>query len=117
MNLPPELQQEISESQARVRFAFPLWLRPFLMRDIAGITLGRRVYIRSDVAGAELESLMRHELAHVRQVAAIGFVRFCWRYGGEYIRNRRAGMSSHDAYHRISFEMEAEAAERGREDI
>ena len=78
------------------------------MRGVAGITIGRRVYVASDD-----ESLLRHELAHVRQVAALGFVRFYWRYAVEYVRNRRAGMSPSDAYRNISFEREALAAEKG----
>jgi hypothetical protein len=111
MNLPPDLRQTISDSGAVVRDRFPWWLRPFLRRGVTGITIGRRVYLATDVAGHEMEALLRHELAHVRQVAAIGFARFYWQYGVEYLRNRRAGMSPTDAYRNISFEREATAAE------
>src|SRR5690242_20220765 len=106
MTLPPELLQTISDSRARVRFSFPWWLRPFLMRGVDGITIGRRIYMN-----CEDETLLRHELVHVRQIARVGVIRFYSRYVVEYIRNRRRGMSSHDAYAHISFEKEALDAE------
>ena len=111
MNLPADLLQTIRDSDAKVRIGFPFWLRPFLMRGVDAITIRRHVYIAREIEQRELEALLRHELTHVRQMIAIGFVRFCWRYVVEYARNRRAGFSSHDAYRRISFEQEAEAAE------
>src|SRR6185295_3019313 len=90
----------------QIHIGFPWWLRPFLMRGVDGITLGRRVYlIRED------ETLLRHELAHVKQIAEVGLFAFYWRYVAEYVRNRRRGMSSHDAYRHISFEREAVEAE------
>ena len=112
MNLPADLVQTIRDTRARVRVGMPWWLRPFLMRGVAGITIGRRVYLESDH-----EVLLRHELEHVRQVVRLGVLRFYWRYAVEYIRNRRAGMSPHDAYANISFEREAVAAEKRRIDI
>ena len=96
----------------RIRIGFPWWLRPLLMRGVDGITIGRRVYIRRDD-----EILIRHELAHVKQIAENGFLRFYWLYVVEYIRNRRRGMSSADAYRNISFEREALAAEKRGIDI
>jgi len=91
----------------RVRIGFPWWLRPFLMRGVDGITIGRRVYI-----SREDEILLRHELAHVKQIVENGVLRFYWRYLVEYLRGRRAGMSSAEAYRHISFEVEAVAAEK-----
>ena len=82
------------------------------MRGVVGITIGRRVYLRN-----EDEIVLRHELAHARQIAAVGLVRFCWRYLVEYLRHRRAGLSPHDAYAHISFEREAVEAERRSVDI
>ena len=96
-----------------VRYRFPWWLRPFLLRGVAGITLGRRVYIE----GGDIESILRHELVHVRQIRRLGIVRFYWSYAREYIANRRRGMSSAAAYRRISLEEEAFAAEAGVGDI
>ena len=87
---------------------FPWWMRPFLMRGVAAITIGRRVWVRPD---AYSDGLLRHELAHVRQMRELGVLRFLWRYLGEYVRNRLNGMSADDAYRNISFEREAFAAE------
>ncbi|HEU4520455.1 MAG TPA: DUF4157 domain-containing protein, partial [Thermoanaerobaculia bacterium] len=82
-----------------------------LMRGVAGITLGRRIYVAPHVAGKQLERLLRHELAHVAQIARHGLIAFYWRYIVEYVRHRRAGLSSAEAYRNISFEKEALAAE------
>ena len=93
-----------------VRIGYPWWLRPFVHRHVAAITLGRRIYIAAE---EESEALLRHELVHVRQAGELGLVRFLWRYASEYVRNRRRGMSHDDAYRAISFEAEAFAAESG----
>ena len=91
-----------------VRYRFPWWLRPFLLRGVAGITLGRRVYIEgSDPAG-----ILRHELVHVDQIARLGIVRFYWVWIREYLTHRSHGCTAAEAYRRISLEIEAFAAER-----
>jgi len=77
-------------------------------RGVAAITMGRRIYI---AVGEESDTLLRHELAHVRQAEELGVVRFLLRYVAEYIRNRRIGMRHEAAYRAISFEVEAFAAE------
>lgn len=109
MNLPAELQRTIDESGAVIRFGFPWWLRPFLMRGVAGITLGRRIYLHHVVE--DLGRLVRHELAHVRQIERLGVFRFYVTYVGEYAANRWKGMPSGEAYRRISLEEQAFAAE------
>jgi hypothetical protein len=111
MRLSTDLQALVGESGAKVS-AVPWWLRPFLMRGVIAITLGRRIYVAADHASEKLEELLRHELTHVRQIAQLGLVRFYWRYLREYIALRRRGMSSSEAYRNISFEVEAYAAER-----
>lgn len=88
-----------------VKYRFPWWLRPFLMRGVAGITLGRRIYILEEAA-------LQHELVHFRQILRLGILRFYWTWIREYITNRRRGMNSDEAYRRISLEAEAFAAER-----
>ncbi|SRR5213593_1204835 len=108
MNLPQELQRDIDDSRATVRFGFPWWLRLFLMPGVAGITLGRRIYIDGS---RDMTRSVRHELAHVRQIARLGLIRFYWRWTTEYAGNRCRGLSSDDAYRRISLEREAFAAE------
>lgn len=83
-------------------------MRPFLMKGVVAITLGRRIWIR---AGARTDALLRHELTHVRQMRDLGILRFGCRYLREYVRNRVNGMPADDAYRNISFEREAFAAE------
>ena len=114
MNLSEDLQQALAAAGAKLRTRYPAWLSPFLARDVIGITLGRRIYLSPRVAAlpaAQAEGLIRHELAHVRQIQHLGLVRFLWRYAKEYVRHRRAGLSSSAAYDAISFEQEARAAE------
>ena len=112
MILRHDLNEAVNAAKARVKFAFPWWLRPFLLRGVAGITLGRRIYLAPGLTDAQLERFIRHELAHVRQIARHGLFGFYWKYLVEYLGNRRRGMSSGEAYRSISFEMEALAAEK-----
>jgi hypothetical protein len=109
MNLPADLQQSVDETRAIVRFRFPWWLRPFLMRGVAGITLGRRIYLDSGVS--DVRRLLRHELVHVRQIQRLGVLRFYATYARDYVRNRRRGWSPAEAYRRIPLEIQAFAAE------
>jgi hypothetical protein len=102
------MNHDLDEERAIVRIGFPWWLRPLLMKEVAAITLGRRIWIRAD---ARSESLLRHELMHVRQMRDLGIIRFGWRYLREYVRNRLGGMPADAAYRNISFEREAFAAE------
>lgn len=114
--MPEALEGMIAESGAVVRFGYPWWLRPFLARDVIGITLGRRIYLSARVArtsGAYLERLLRHELAHVRQVGRLGLPRFLVRYVAEFARHLARERSVSAAYRKISFEVEAAAAEEG----
>jgi hypothetical protein len=108
MNVPEDLQRAINNARAIVRFGFPWWLRLFLLSDVAGITLGRRIYIDGS---RDVVRSVRHELIHVRQIAELGVVRFYWRWVSEYVSNRRRGLPSEAAYRRISLEKEAFAAE------
>ena len=105
---------DLNEEGAIVRIGFPWWMRPFLMRNVAAITIGRRIWVDVRLASASpdgLESVLHHELVHVRQMRDLGLIRFGWRYLREYVRNRLGGMSAADAYRNISFEREAFAAE------
>jgi hypothetical protein len=113
MNVPPELEAAIAAARAKVRFGYPWWMRRVLFANIAAITIGRRIWISPSIDSRSLAPLVRHELAHVRQFAEHGFVRFLWRYLAEYVRLRRSGLSSSAAYASISFEREALAAEEG----
>lgn len=111
MQLPPALLAVIAESNAKVRVGYPWWLRPFLMRGVIAITLGRRIYVREAMASASFERLLKHELAHVRQVQRLGLLGFLWRYLSEYARHWRRLRNGQAAYAAISFEIEARAAE------
>jgi hypothetical protein len=111
MDLPAGLTRTIEESRARVCIGYPWWLRPFLMRDVIAITLGRRIYVRQAMVSGAFERLLRHELAHVRQVDRLGLMRFLWRYLIEFARNWLRLRNSGAAYAAISFEIEARAAE------
>lgn len=116
MNLPDDLQNGLADAGAKLRTRYPSWLRPFLARDVIGITLGRRIYLSPRVEALppdQAERLIRHELAHVRQVRRLGLFRFLWQYVREYVGHRRAGLSPAAAYDAISFEQEARAAESG----
>lgn len=94
-----------------VRIGFPWWLRPFLMRNVVAITLGRRIWV-SERACDDLDIILRHERVHVRQMAEHGLLPFLWKYVRDYLRNRRRGMTHDEAYLAIPFELEAVAAER-----
>ena len=111
--LPEALRGAFAAERARIRARYPWWLKPWLSRNIAAITLGRTIYV-GELAGRTEEALtrlLRHELAHVRQVNRHGLVVFLARYIAEFARNLVRARSFHDAYSRISFEVEARAAE------
>jgi hypothetical protein len=116
LNLPAAVESAIRESRARIRVGYPWWLRPWLARDVIAITLGRRIYLSGNAPGRSsdyLERLLRHELAHVRQVNRHGLLPFLARYIAEFVRLLWRERSIHAAYRRISFEVEAKAAEEG----
>lgn len=99
------------KTAAKIVVGYPWWLRPFLMQGVVAITLGRRVYVKAGLSTAYMERLLRHELAHVRQIERLGLLRFYWSYVTEFIRHFRAVRSVGRAYSMISFEIEAVAAE------
>jgi hypothetical protein len=109
MKLLPATESAVRTAEANVRSGFPFWMRPFLFRGVMALTLGRTIYVGQ--AAGDIDRLIRHELVHVEQVGRLGFLRFLFRYGREYVGNRRRGLKSAEAYRRISFEEEAFAAE------
>ena len=115
MNLSPTLLDSIAESRAKVRVGYRWWLRPFLARDVVAITLGRTIHVSpraAEGARERVEALLRHELAHVRQINRYGLVGFYARYVAEFLRHLWRVRSFQRAYRLISFEIEAYAAER-----
>ncbi len=108
------MQQRIADAGARVRVGYPWWLRPWLMRDVIAITLGRTIYVSQRAAersGERLGRLMRHELVHVRQMNQHGFFRFLCLYTTEFFRHFYRERDVTRAYRKISFEAEAWAEE------
>ena len=104
----------VAGAGARVRIGYPWWLRPWLARNVIGITLGRTIYLSravSELSEDFVERLMRHELAHVAQVNRHGLVRFLYLYIREFASHYREERSLERAYRRISFEVEAAEAE------
>jgi hypothetical protein len=108
------VRKAVDDARAIVRLGYPWWLRPFLARGVIAITLGRRIYLAGAVgqrSAQYVERLMRHELAHVRQVNRHGLVFFLARYVAEFLRLLWKHRSFNTAYSGISFEVEARAAE------
>lgn len=103
----------ILPSNVRVRIGYPRWL--LLPRNVAAITLGRRIWIARELPPADLDALLRHELVHVRQMERLGVALFLVRYVGEYVANRIRRMDHDAAYRAISFEREAFAVEAALE--
>ncbi len=116
MKFSAATEAAIVESRAIVRVGYPWWLRPFLFRGVAAITLSRRIFLSPEMAEHSqevLDRLLRHELTHVRQVHQHGLVLFLLRYATEFVMHLRSERSIYGAYRRISFEVEARAAEEG----
>lgn len=116
MKLPPLIEEAITEARAKVCVGYPWWLRPFMARDIIGITLGRRIYLSPNIERRTedyVARLLRHELVHVAQVNRLGLLRFLILYVAEFLRHFWHVRSVRRAYRLISFEIEAYAAEQG----
>jgi hypothetical protein len=99
----------ILPSNVRVRIGYPRWL--LLPRNVAAITLGRRIWVARELPPAQMDALLRHELVHVRQMERLGVAVFLLRYVAEYVRNRVRGLGHDASYRAISFEREAFAVE------
>ncbi len=110
--IPHDISSLLDNERALLRLRYPWWLRPFMLRGTAAITIGRRIYVGIVPEGADdFRRLIRHEVEHVRQINRVGLFRFYCRYAFEFLANIRAGMKAYDAYRGISFEREAFAAE------
>lgn len=98
---------------AYVRIA-PVWMRRMWIGPVAAMTLPWAIYVRPDTLEADariLGQLLVHELVHLRQWMEVGTLRYSYRYLFEYVRGRARGMSHHEAYLAIGFEVEARQAE------
>lgn len=85
---------------------FRLFWRP----GISGVTHGRFVFIAPEVMRGDRDRLARlviHELVHVRQYEAAGYLRFVTTYLKDYWLGRIGGKSPRQSYLDISQEREA----------
>jgi hypothetical protein len=84
--------------------------RLFWRSGISGVTHGKAVFVDPEVMRGDPKRLGRlvvHELVHVRQYMAAGYLRFVISYLKEYWIGRLGGKSPRDAYLDISLEREA----------
>lgn len=82
----------------------------FWRHGISGVTHGRLVFVDPEVMKGDPDRLARlvvHELIHVRQFVAAGYVRFVLSYLKDYWKGRLGGLSPRDAYREITYEREA----------
>lgn len=84
---------------------------PWLPLGVAGMTLGRLIVLHRDHLGDE--TLLRHELVHVRQWRELGVPRFLWRYLSAYVAGRLRGLGHQAAYRAIPLEVEARSLVTG----
>jgi hypothetical protein len=93
------------------RGAFARWLCRRL--GAGAVTLGRHLFFspggwrRYREGGARSLALLAHEAVHVLQYRRHGFFGMLTRYGRDYLRGRRAGLSHGEAYRAVGFEQEA----------
>lgn len=93
---------------------------PFFRRlwrtGIRAMTQGKMIFVDPELMTGhrdELARLVVHELIHVRQYVAVGYVGFTVRYLIEYWKGRVGGKSPAQAYRDIPYELEArQLAER-----
>jgi RHS repeat-associated protein len=94
------------------------WFASSLTRlagGVQGITLGQNIFFDRSSFGeykarsGEGIALTGHEATHTMQYAMQGFFGFIRNYLGDYLENRRAGMSAYDAYRKTGAEVEAYA--------
>lgn len=86
------------------------FFRRFWRSGISGVTHGPFVFIDPEVLRGDrdrLAKLVIHELVHVRQYVAAGYLRFVMSYLKEYWMGRIGGKSPRQAYLDISHEREA----------
>lgn len=95
-------------SRVRVRQGVPWGFG----RHVAGVALGRTVWLREDRPDApQALRLLAHEVTHVAQWAQAGALRFLARYLADYVRGRWRGLSHDAAYRAIGQEVEARRVE------
>ncbi len=106
--MPPPVPPESPESPLPYRLIVQTWLRPigqrFILKNWLAITIARWIFAWRPLDDAELA----HELCHVRQWHAHGFLGYIAAYTRESSRAKKA---TQDRYRDNRFEVEARAAE------
>ena len=85
---------------------------PFLAPGTSGMTIGRFVFLTSDIDRSGGRELLAHELVHVRQYAELGVVAFLLRYIRDYLVGLRRLKNHRQAYLAIPAERAARAEAR-----
>lgn len=70
---------------------------------VGGITIYPFIFYR----GEPSETLVKHEMVHVKQIKYYGWLRFYLSYFMEYFSYRLRGDSKNVAYNKISYEIQA----------
>jgi hypothetical protein len=70
---------------------------------VDGITIYPFIFYK----GTPSETLVKHEMVHVKQIKYHGWLRFYISYGLEYLSYRVRGDSKNVAYNKISYEVQA----------
>lgn len=86
---------------------------PALPGSYAGITLGRYIFLATDVPDDGTSLLLAHELVHVRQWHELGVVGFSRRYIWSFLRSIPRTRSWNESYRAIPAEEEARAEAAG----
>lgn len=89
----------------------------FLPPAADGMTIGRFIFLRGDKILDGPNTLLAHELVHVRQFFEQGPVRFIYRYLSDYLTNLIRLKNHHQAYLQIPFEIEAREEAAGWEEL
>ncbi|MEQ8842832.1 MAG: DUF4157 domain-containing protein [Acidimicrobiales bacterium] len=82
---------------------------PALAPGSSGMTIGRFVFLTTDVDRSGGRTLLAHELVHVRQYAEVGVARFLLRYFRDYVVELRRLRNHRRAYLAIPAEVDARA--------
>lgn len=85
---------------------------PVLAPGSSGMTIGRFVFLTSDVDRTGGRELLAHELVHVRQYADAGMARFLLTYLRDYLQGLMRLRNHRQAYLAIPAEVEARAEAR-----
>jgi hypothetical protein len=96
-------------------FGAARWFRLFWAKRISAVAMPWGIYLHPRHLArplADLGPLIVHELTHIAQWRRLGLIGWLRSYLGDYVRGRRSGLSSHQAYRAIRLEVEARETSR-----